>query len=158
MQRTDHNVREHLISAIERGTYTSGSRLADGAGVVRAAFSEQERRTKRHWPSSMGEGRIVRIAGSGTYVAELDIDAAAPRVFSGYKPRTGYGGPADNRASSFRISWPSTRPQKTSRKCRRSHEGRHSWQAHSRNSREWDAELPPGYRRSFPQSYNDRGV
>jgi len=76
MQRTDHNVRKHLISAIERGTYTSGSRLPTERELCEQ-LSVSRSAVRNALAVLEGEGRIVRIAGSGTYVAELDIDAAA---------------------------------------------------------------------------------
>src|SRR6056297_1615381 len=76
MQRTDHNVREHLISAIERGAYTSGSRLPTERELCEQ-LSVSRSAVRNALAVLEGEGRIVRIAGSGTYVAELDIDAAA---------------------------------------------------------------------------------
>lgn len=69
MQASDDNVRSYILSAIEAGTYPAGGRLpteramsdmlAVGRGAVRSALARLE-----------GEGRIVRIAGSGTYVAD----------------------------------------------------------------------------------------
>lgn len=72
MQANDQTVRTYIVNAIEAGTYPAGSRLPTeralcemlsvGRGVVRSALSVLE-----------GEGRIVRVAGSGSYVAEREV-------------------------------------------------------------------------------------
>jgi len=77
MQASDQTIREYILNAIEAGTYPVGSRLPTeralssmlsvGRGAVRNALRVLE-----------GEGRIVRIAGSGTYVA--GTGAAAPSL------------------------------------------------------------------------------
>jgi DNA-binding FadR family transcriptional regulator len=77
MQRSDHNVREFLMSAIDSGTYAPGDRLpterelCDQLTVSRSAV-------RNALAVLEGEGRIVRIAGSGTYVtgAEANINGA----------------------------------------------------------------------------------
>ena len=69
MNETDQTVRGYLLNAIETGTYPAGARLPTeralsetlsvGRSAVRNALSVLE-----------GEGRIIRVAGSGTFVAE----------------------------------------------------------------------------------------
>lgn len=69
MQPSDQTVRSYLLNAIEAGTYPSGSRLPTertlsemlsiGRGAIRSALAVME-----------GEGHIIRVAGSGTYVAD----------------------------------------------------------------------------------------
>lgn len=69
MQPSDQTVRAYLLSAIEAGTYPGGARLPTertlsdllsiGRGAIRSALAVME-----------GEGHIIRVAGSGTYVAD----------------------------------------------------------------------------------------
>lgn len=69
MQASDQTVRTYILNAIDSGTYPAGGRLpteralcdllAVGRGAVRSALARLE-----------GEGRIQRIAGSGTYVSD----------------------------------------------------------------------------------------
>lgn len=69
MQPSDQTVRAYLLNAIKAGTYPAGARLptertlADmlsiGRGAIRSALAVME-----------GEGHIIRVAGSGTYVAD----------------------------------------------------------------------------------------
>ncbi|MCF3934912.1 FCD domain-containing protein [Acuticoccus sp. M5D2P5] len=71
MQATDQTIRDYILSAIDAGTYPAGSRLPTeralsstlsvGRGAVRNALRVLE-----------GEGRIIRVAGSGTYVAATE--------------------------------------------------------------------------------------
>ena len=77
MQRNDHNVREYLTSAIERGAYTSGSRLPTERELCEQ-LSVSRSAVRNALAVLEGEGRIVRIAGSGTYVSgpETEVNAA----------------------------------------------------------------------------------
>ena len=69
MQASDQTVRIYLLNAIGAGTYPSGARLPTeralsdmlsiGRGAIRSALAVME-----------GEGHIVRVPGSGTYVAD----------------------------------------------------------------------------------------
>jgi GntR family transcriptional regulator, uxu operon transcriptional repressor len=71
MQRSDNSVREFIVSAIDSGAYAPHARLPTerdlcdqlmvSRSAVRNALAVLE-----------GEGRIVRIAGSGTYVADIN--------------------------------------------------------------------------------------
>ncbi|MCU0900773.1 MAG: GntR family transcriptional regulator [Cypionkella sp.] len=73
MQRSDHNVREFLTAAIQGGTYAPGDRLpterelCDQLSVSRSAV-------RNALAVLEGEGRIIRIAGSGTYVAGVEAN------------------------------------------------------------------------------------
>jgi DNA-binding FadR family transcriptional regulator len=77
MQRHDHHVRDYLMTAIETGDFAPGARLPTerdlcghlsvSRSAVRTALAVME-----------GEGRIVRIAGSGTYVAQQGAANGAP--------------------------------------------------------------------------------
>lgn len=74
MKRTDRQVWDYLMNAIQAGTYAPGSRLPTerdlcgqldvSRSAVRNALAVLE-----------GEGHIVRVAGSGTYVSDAN-DAA----------------------------------------------------------------------------------
>lgn len=73
MQLSDDSVRAYILDAIDSGRYAAGGRLpteralceilAVGRGAVRSALARLE-----------GEGRVVRVAGSGTYVADRNVE------------------------------------------------------------------------------------
>lgn len=86
MQRNDHHVRNHIMSGIQSGAFAPGSRLPTerelceqltvSRSAVRNALAVLE-----------GEGRIKRVAGSGTFVAGSEPAAGGvARVSSGTSP------------------------------------------------------------------------
>jgi DNA-binding FadR family transcriptional regulator len=69
MRRDDHHIRDYLVSAIAAGAYSPGMRLP-----TERELSEQLAVSRNAVRNALAvlevEGRIVRVAGSGTYVAE----------------------------------------------------------------------------------------
>jgi DNA-binding FadR family transcriptional regulator len=77
MRRDDHHIRDYLVSAISAGSYAPGMRLP-----TERELSEQLAVSRNAVRNALAvlevEGRIVRVAGSGTYVAEDKTAAPQP--------------------------------------------------------------------------------
>ena len=76
MPRNDQHVRDYLLGGIREGRFPPGARLPTERALCEAL--SVSRSTVRNALGLLeGEGRIVRIGGSGTYVAETGCGPAA---------------------------------------------------------------------------------
>jgi DNA-binding FadR family transcriptional regulator len=75
MQRSDQHVRDYVLGGIREGRFPPGARLPTERALCETL--SVSRSTVRNALGLLeGEGRIVRLGGSGTYVAESGTAAA----------------------------------------------------------------------------------
>lgn len=79
MQAREQDIRQYLVAAIEAGEYSQGARLPTERALCEA-LSVSRSAVRSALAVLEGEGRIVRVAGSGTYVAERGTCEAASDI------------------------------------------------------------------------------
>lgn len=79
MHAREQDIRQYLVAAIEAGEFPEGARLPTERSLCEA-LSVSRSAVRGALAVLEGEGRIVRVAGSGTYVAERAAAAGAADI------------------------------------------------------------------------------